>query len=113
MCSSTGKRLWDATGLQRLYAGRADGQTLTTAGGPVELEIEEAGPLRAVILVRGKHRRADGSGYVDLRGRITAYAGKPYIEVEHQFIHAEAEPALSLAALTSGVAPDCSRRSLS
>jgi hypothetical protein len=64
-------------------------ETLTTADGPVQLSVEESGPLRVVILVSGKHRRPDGSGFLDLHGRITAYAGKPYIEVEHQFIHAE------------------------
>ncbi len=63
-------------------AGAADSSL-----GPVELEIEEAGPLRAVILVRGRHLQADGSGFLELRGRITAYAGKAYIEVEHQFLH--------------------------
>ena len=63
-------------------AGAAD-----SGRGAVELEIEEAGPLRAVILVRGRHLQADGSEFLELRGRITAYAGKPYIEVEHQFLH--------------------------
>ena len=55
--------------------------------GAVELEIEEAGPLRAVILVRGRHLQPDGSEFLALRGRITAYAGKAYIEVEHQYLH--------------------------
>ncbi len=56
---------------------------------PLELKVEEEGPLRAVIEVTGKHRRPDGSDFIDFRGRITAYAGKPYIEVEHKFIHRE------------------------
>ncbi len=76
-----------------------DGQWVDSATGPVTLEVEEAGPLRAVVLISGKHRKADGSGYLDLRGRITAYAGKPYIEMEHQFIHAEEEGELSLQEL--------------
>ena len=63
-------------------AGAAD-----SSRGAVELEIEEAGPLRAVILVRGRHLKGDGSQFLGLRGRITAYAGKSYIEVEHQFLH--------------------------
>ena len=46
------------------------GQRVNTAAGPVELEIEEAGPLRAVILLRGRHRRADGSAFIELRGRV-------------------------------------------
>ena len=63
-------------------AGAAD-----SSRGAVELEIEEAGPLRAVILVRGRHLQSDGSEFLALRGRISAYAGKAYIEVEHQFLH--------------------------
>jgi len=90
-----GKALWGACPFSG-FSLRVDGQTVNTTAGPVELEIEEAGPLRAVIEVRGKHRKLDGSGYLDLRGRITAYAGKPYVEVEHQFIHAEHEAELSL-----------------
>ena len=93
-----GKPLWD----EHPFGGftlECDGQTLTTATGQVELEVEETGPLRAVVLVSGKQRRADGAGYMDFHGRITAYAGKPYIEVEHQFIHAEAEPIVKLSGL--------------
>ncbi len=88
-------------------AQRFDGFTIhcgddmvRSADSRVQLSVEEAGPLRAVILVRGKHRRADGSEWLDLRGRITAYAGKPYIEVEHQFIHAEDAPELTVKAIT-------------
>ena len=93
-----GEPLWDATSFKG-FALRYDGQSIITATGPVELEIEEAGLLRAVILVSGKHRKTDGTPYLDFRGRITAYAGKPYIEVEHQFIHAEEAAELSLEGL--------------
>ena len=68
------------------------GEKLSSADSPVELEVEEAGLLRAVVLVHGKHVRADGSGWIDLHGRVTAFAGKPYVEVEYQFIHAEPQP---------------------
>ena len=89
----------------RGFVLRCDGVDHSTASGPVELGVEEAGPLRVVITVRGKHRRADGEGYLDFRGRITAYAGKSYIEVEHQFIHAEEAPELMLEALALTFAP--------
>lgn len=82
-----------------------DGECLSTDASSVELEVEESGPLRAVILIRGKHHRPDGHGYIDLRGRITAYAGKSYVEVEHQFIHTEEEGELSLEALGLSFAP--------
>jgi hypothetical protein len=65
----------------------------------VEFEIEEAGNLRVVININGKHLTPTRKGYIDLRGRITAYAGKPYIEVEHQFIHTEDSPQFNLKSL--------------
>ena len=97
---------------------QVDGQRLTSAAeAPLEIEIEEAGPLRAVILVRGMHvplasppaedtlhaaalpggqageAASSSAPRLELRGRITAYAGKPYIEVEHQFIHVDPQAA--------------------
>lgn len=100
-----GESLWDAAPFKG-FALTYDGQTVDTASDSVELEIEEAGPLRAVILVKGKHRQANGSPYLDFRGRITAYAGKPYIEVEHQFIHAEEAAELSLESLKLAFQPE-------
>lgn len=84
--------------------------TVNSADAPVTLTVEESGPLRAVILARGKHRRADGSEFLDLRGRITAYAGKPYIEVEHQFIHAEEAGDLAVKAITLPMRGEASGR---
>jgi hypothetical protein len=100
-----GKALWARplfTGFVLTY----NGQQVSSDLGPIELEIEEAGPLRAVILVKGKHYSAKGgTPYLGLCGRITAYAGKPYIEVEHQFIHDEQEAELSLEELYLGFEP--------
>jgi hypothetical protein len=100
-----GERLWGATPFKG-FALRFDGQTVDAAFSPVELEIEEAGLLRVVILVKGKHRHADGTPYIDFCGRITAYAGKPYIEVEHQFIHAEEAAELTLESLALTFQPE-------
>ncbi|MGC9522715.1 MAG: hypothetical protein ACP5HG_12645 [Anaerolineae bacterium] len=107
-----GVALWNATpfsGFELQY----DDATVSTARGPVELEIEEAGPLRAVVLVKGKHRASDLSSYLDFRGRITAYAGKPYISIEHQFIHAEVEEEVSLKALSLTFRPASENESAS
>ncbi len=73
-----------------------NGQTACSRGGPLELTVEEDGPLRAVISVHGRHVLPDGSGFFALAGRITAYAGKPYIEVEHQLIHTERDEELAV-----------------
>ena len=99
-----GKPLWGERPFGA-FTLRCDEDQLDSAHGHVELEIEEAGPMRAVILVKGKHCRADGSGYLGLNGRITAYAGKTYVQVEHQFVHAEPEGELSLNELMFTFAP--------
>ena len=99
-----GKTLWEGQPFTGFYM-RCARQALSTASGPVELEIVEAGPLRAVVLVQGKHRREDGSGFIELRGRVTAYAGKSYVEVEHTFLHTEDMGALKLEELRLDVRP--------
>ncbi len=103
-----GKAIWG----ERPFSGFAlrlqrDGESelLGSALGDVSLETEDAGPLCVSIIVKGKHRRANGEPYLDFVGRITAYAGKPYIEVEHQFIHAEAEPEITLQEIQLAATP--------
>ena len=98
------QRLWNGQAFQG-FQMRCAGQVLSTASGPVELEVVETGPLRAVVLVRGKHQREDGSGFMELRGRVTAYAGKSYAEVEHTFLHTEDEGKLALEELLLDVRP--------
>ena len=94
--------LADSTAWATPFAGfkmETDAGAADSNNGAVELEIEEAGPLRAVILVRGRHLQPDGSEFLELRGRITAYAGKAYIEVEHQFLHTLDMPQVTLQSL--------------
>ena len=81
------------------FTMETDAAAASSGSGAVELEIDEAGPLRAVILVRGRHLQSDGSEFLALRGRITAYAGKPYIEIEHQFLHTLDLPDVTLQSL--------------
>lgn len=97
-----GNTLWDNTLFEGFRLG-LEGQELATAGGELRLELEETGPLRAVILVHGKHQKADGSPFLDFHGRITAYAGKSYVEVEYQFIHKEQPEILELESIKLGV----------
>ncbi|MEM7034832.1 MAG: hypothetical protein AAF629_35150 [Chloroflexota bacterium] len=100
-----GQVLWGTNPFKGFTLHQND-SVLVTTNAPVDLTIEEAGPLRAVILISGKHQGADGVDYIDLRGRITAYAGKPYIEVEHQFIHKEADAEFALKSLTFNFRPE-------
>ena len=90
-----GESLWADSPFQGFHLQLGE-QSVSTTTCPVELEIEEAGPLRAVVNVSGKHCTPQGEPYLDLRGRIVAYAGKPYVEVEYGFFHCEEEDSLDL-----------------
>ncbi|MBV7336312.1 hypothetical protein KFU94_50375 [Chloroflexi bacterium TSY] len=105
-----GRALWDESPFQGFLL-KVDDQLLTSSTAPVSLKIEESGPLRAVILVTGKHRSLDGQEYIDLYGRIEAYAGKSYIHIEHQFIHTEEAAELTLQGLALNFQPENTRSS--
>ena len=90
-----GRRLWRDEPLQgiRMQCG---GRELSSVRSELDVEVEESGPLRAAIRVRGKHLDRDGNPFIDFRGRIIAHAGKPFVEVEYQFLHCEDEGDLEL-----------------
>ena len=65
------------------------GTAFSTAGDDTaQIEIEEQGPLRAALRISGTRRhRADG--FLDYVIRIHAWAGKPYVAMQYQFINRE------------------------
>ena len=58
-----------------LYSGQG---SVAANGAPREIKVEEAGPMRAVVLVRGAYPKVH-KGLLHYTVRITAYAGKPYV----------------------------------
>ena len=102
-----GKRLWNEEPFQGFKLSCA-GRQLCSAPSPVEIVLEESGPLQAVVLIKGKHRTSSKENFIDFRGRITAYAGKPYLEVEHWFFHREDEKELQLKELLLDFRPPSS-----
>ena len=70
----------------------ADGRVFDTRDGTVDtIGLVDAGPVRAQVLVRGTHGGPAGS-LLDYRATVTAWAGKPWIEVDYQFINREDGP---------------------
>lgn len=57
-----------------------------TTGGPREVVVEEAGPVRAAIRITGEHRDAAGAKLLDYVVRVFAYAGERNLRVEHSFV---------------------------
>ena len=60
----------------------------TAADDTAQVEVEERGPLRAALSITGTHR-GGADGFLDYVIRIHAWAGKPYVAVQYQFINRE------------------------
>ncbi|MFQ6097388.1 MAG: hypothetical protein ACE5O2_06620, partial [Armatimonadota bacterium] len=63
----------------------ADGKAYASLGPPERIEVEEAGPLRAVVRVQGHHVAEDGTKLFAYVARIHAYAGQSYLRVFYTF----------------------------
>jgi hypothetical protein len=76
----------DATGGSALALPNGEIYT-STAAAPKEVVVEESGPQRATIVVRGLHMPKDGKGTLPyLYGylvRIRAYAGQPFLRISY------------------------------
>jgi hypothetical protein len=96
----------DGQEIQVIASGTAGGSAITLASGevytstaepPTEVVVEESGPERATIAVRGLHKPRDGKGTVPyLYGylvRIRAYAGQPYLRISYALTSGH-EPAI-------------------
>lgn len=66
----------------------AEGKKYTSQQGSVtHAEIEEFGPLRAVLFFCGDHRDSSGASLFRYEVRITGYAGHPWLQVDYTFIN--------------------------
>lgn len=89
-------RLWlrNEDGKQLLMeAGELSGPVMVNAEGVEFLggrdgvaEVEESGPIRAVVKVEGYHRDAEGQHLGRFITRYTAWAGLPWVQLDHTFI---------------------------
>ena len=67
----------------------------TAADDTARVEIEERGPLRAALGISGTHRHGADS-FLDYVIRINAWAGKPYVALQYQFINREEQPRVAV-----------------
>jgi len=68
------------------------GKSYDSLAPPVEMTVEERGPLRACVKIRGKHRAPDGTELFTYTVRLYAYAGKPYVRLFYTFGNDNLEP---------------------
>lgn len=85
----------------------ANGEVYTsTAEPPQQVVVEESGPERVTILVRGLHRPKDGKGTVPYlygyQARIRAYADQPYLRISYALTSGH-EPAIGSPLCKSAV----------
>lgn len=61
------------------------GRAFTTLGPADEVTVEERGPERACVLIKGRHAAADGAKLFAYEARIMAYAGQKFVRLFYTF----------------------------
>ncbi|MBT6147180.1 MAG: hypothetical protein HOH74_17220, partial [Gemmatimonadetes bacterium] len=69
-----------------LYLTDGKGQRFDSTILPVRIQIEELGPLRACLCLRGEHANADGLPCCPFILRIHVFAGRSDLRLQHTFI---------------------------
>jgi hypothetical protein len=89
--SIAGKRVdQGVVGAEMVVSGRT-----SAAGSATEVVVEDKGPLRASVVLRGAY----GNGF-EYQLRLEAFAGQPYVRLLHTFINGNAEPITPLERLS-------------
>ncbi len=66
-----------------------DGRILSIENGPATVDIEEHGPQRAVIAIRGRHADDDGEECLDYTLRLVVYARQPIARWYYTIVNRE------------------------
>ena len=69
-----------------LYMADQDGTRYDSRAAAPRVEIEEEGPLRAVVRVEGRHVSPDGGSFCPYILRLHVFAGRPEIRLQHTFV---------------------------
>ncbi len=72
-----------------LGKGRNEGHYSSRLTKDVEIKIEDNGPLRVQVKVRGLYRREDGREFGPFTLRVNAYSGKSYLRIYHTFVNSD------------------------
>ena len=84
----------------RVVLTDAAGNEYRSTNGPAEsLRVEEAGPLCCVVASEGTHRSGDGARLFRSIFRVYAYAGLPFVRIDHTFVNDDRAAFTSIASL--------------
>ena len=86
-----------------------DGNGTTYEARVGEWRVVEQGPLVSILAANGTNITDNDDTHVDFELRITAYAGKPWVEVSYRIINTTYEP-LRLASLVFYIKADVSKQ---
>ena len=82
------------------------GRIYASANGDLHsINVEQAGPLQAVVHLRGDHRSARGERLFGWEARLYAHAAQPWLEVEYTFINDANEQFSSLKRVSFDLQP--------
>ncbi|MEA1951419.1 MAG: hypothetical protein U9N87_08545, partial [Planctomycetota bacterium] len=71
-----------------------EGREFSTAAGPVEISVEQSGPMRACVRLAGQHVAGDGHKFRYI-ARIHAYRGRSALRIYYTFINDCQQPLMS------------------
>ncbi|MFP3903430.1 MAG: beta-L-arabinofuranosidase domain-containing protein, partial [Armatimonadota bacterium] len=116
LCHSGEKGLVDSAALQTtqlVASGELKGPVVSIEGreytpkiGPGGWKLQDRGPVRLVARAEGTHVACDGSTCMDFTAAITAYAGKPWVELEYRIINREEPEELTVDACVLSYRPE-------
>lgn len=90
----TPEHTYEKTEIQGPVIVNKKGDKFTPVLEPEGWEILEAGPIRAIVRAKGKHVRG-GKSWFDFSVTLTVWAGKPWINLDYQFINREKDETVS------------------
>ncbi len=85
--------------------GRIGDETHDTVSDGVGPQVEFSGPLMAVVRREGFYRTEKGESLGKYVVRLSFYAGKPYVGIQHTFIHTEDSNRQQIADLSLSFLP--------
>jgi hypothetical protein len=75
------------TGARLVVTGTDGTEYVSTRSQAASVRVEEAGPLCCIVVSAGTHRSSDGDRLFRSIFRVHAFAGLPYVRVEHTFVN--------------------------
>ncbi|HYH04728.1 MAG TPA: hypothetical protein VEC37_16675, partial [Bacillota bacterium] len=68
-------------------------------------QVIKAGPVVVTVEARGTHHNSDAETLLDFEIRLTAFAGKPWLQVDYRMINREKQPEVVLTGIEFSFSP--------